>query len=214
MSSPSSSGTEKTGPPKKGVSPVRNLVGLVVLLAVAAVAWLEFSAKNGYNAAVSALDARSQDETKGLAPLGETEVLIGKSPDGPESDSHDGGQTFAKKTYTWKGLIKSYTLTAYYTKDRAPALHHFETEGAPYVSEKAAAVPTPAAAPAVGTEKATGKMQPAMAPIPGAAKATVKPPTEAPKPAAPPDATAKPPAETPKPAAPPAPAPAKNPNQG
>jgi hypothetical protein len=212
MSRPSSSGTEKTVPPKKGVSPVRNLIGLVVLLAVAAVAWLEFSAKNGYNAAVKALEERSNDETKGLAPIGEAEILIAQSPDGPDSDSHDGGQTFTKRTYIWKGLIKSYTLTVYYTKDRAPGLHHFETEGAPYVPEKPAAVPTAAAAP--GPADATGKMQPAMAPIPGAAKAKDMPPTEAPKPAAAPDATTKPPAETPKPAAPPAPAPAKNPNQG
>ena len=66
MSDLSSSDTGKPGSPKKRVSPARNLIGLVVLLAVLAVGWLEYSAKSKYNAAVKALEARSQDEEQGL----------------------------------------------------------------------------------------------------------------------------------------------------
>ena len=39
---------------------------------------------------------------------------------------------FTKKTYTWKGVLKQHTLTAYYTKEKEPHLHHFETEGSKY----------------------------------------------------------------------------------
>jgi hypothetical protein len=137
MSEPSSSDTAKAGPPKKGVSPARHAIGLVVLVAVLIVGWLEFSAKNGYNAAVTALNARSQDEEKELMTVQEAESLLGKSPDGPETVVQDSGRTFTKKTYTWHGLIKSYPLSAFYTKSTDPRLHHFETEEAKYVPEEA-----------------------------------------------------------------------------
>ena len=47
----------------------------------------------------------------------------------PAAMSRMAPTTFTKKTYTWKGLINSYTLTAYYTKGKSPALHHIEAEG-------------------------------------------------------------------------------------
>src|SRR5205823_11505794 len=98
MSDLSSSDTGKPGSPKKRVSPARNLIGLVVLLAVLALGWLEYSAKSGYNAAVKALNARSQDEEKDLLAVQEAANLLGKSPDGPGSDLQDGHRTFTKKT--------------------------------------------------------------------------------------------------------------------
>jgi hypothetical protein len=117
--------------PKKPVSPARHIVGLVVLLAVCAVGWIEYSAVSGFNAAVNALNTRAQDEEHGLLSVQETESLLGKTPDGPGTDVQEGSRTFTKKTYTWRGLIRSHPLTAFYTKDAEGHLHHFETAGAP-----------------------------------------------------------------------------------
>ena len=90
----------------------------------------EYSAKSGFNRAVTALDTRIEDEDKGLATVPEAEQLLGKEPDGPAVEFTEGAWNFNKKTYTWKGLLKNYTLTAYYTKEQDSRLHHFLTEGA------------------------------------------------------------------------------------
>jgi hypothetical protein len=151
MSVPSSPGSATTGAPKKGVSPARNIIGLVVLLALAVVVWLEYSANFGYNGAVRALEARTQDEDKGLMDAQEAETLLGKSPDGPGTEVSDNGSTFTKKTYTWRALLRPKTLSAFYTKEATPHLHHYETEGAKFVPEENPPRPvvegTPKAAP-------------------------------------------------------------------
>jgi hypothetical protein len=76
-----------------------------------------------------------RDENKALPALSEAETLLAKAPDGPGSEVNEARQIFIKKSYTWRGLVKSHTLTAYYTKEGSPALHHFETEGAKYQPE-------------------------------------------------------------------------------
>ena len=135
MSDQSSSGTETPGSPKKKVPLLRNAIGLVVLVTVIVVGVFEYLAKSGYNSAANALNERMQDEEKDLLAEQEAENLLGKSPDGPGSDFRDGYRDFTMKTYTWRGLLKSYTLTAFYTKSVIPVLHHFETEGAKLASD-------------------------------------------------------------------------------
>jgi hypothetical protein len=130
MSDVSSSGAVGAGSPKKPISPARNVIGIVLLIAVVAWCWFEYSAINRYNAAVTAIDARLGDESKALPPIQEAEALLGKPADGPGTEYKEGYQTFMQKTYTWRGLIKSHTLTAYYTNQKEPCLHHIETEGA------------------------------------------------------------------------------------
>ena len=132
MSEPSSVGPEKSGPPKKPISPARNIVGLVILAAVLVVCWFEYSAVLGFNAAVKALETRTNSEEQNLATVEEAEALLKKAADGPAEDFNEGAWNFAKKTYTWKGVLKQHTLTAYYTKEKEPKLHHFETEGSKY----------------------------------------------------------------------------------
>jgi hypothetical protein len=154
--SPTPSDAPKAAAPKKPISPVRHLIGLVVLIAVLAFGWLEYSAKSGYNAAVNALRARADAEDKELMTVQEAESLLGKSPDGPASEVQDGGQTFTKKTYTWRGLIKSYPLTAFYTKQADSRLHHFETEGAHLPAPTPESEPAPAPPPAPSPAKAPG----------------------------------------------------------
>jgi hypothetical protein len=134
MSEPNSSAVGKAGAPKKPVSPVRNIVGIVVLIAVCVAGWFQYSALAGYNAAVNALETRSQEEGKDLMTESEAAELLKKEPDDAGSDFKEGNATYTKKTYTWRGL-KSYTVTAFYTKSKAPALHHFETSEKKYEAE-------------------------------------------------------------------------------
>jgi hypothetical protein len=142
MSEVNSPGTDKTGSPKKGVSPVRNVVGIVVLIAVLVIGGFEVSAKIAYTNAVNALNARALDEEKNLLSVQEAESLFGKKPDGPGIDIKENNQPFTKTTYTWQGVFLSYPLTAYYTKGASPGLHHFETEGKKFVPEPAQVVNT------------------------------------------------------------------------
>jgi hypothetical protein len=200
MSNPSASEPSKPGSSKKPISPARNIIGAVALVALVGVAWLEYSALFRYNSAVKALRARSQDESKDLMTVQEAETLMGKSPDGPGTDFEDVTQTFTKvslpltkKEYTWRGVFKSHTLTAYYTKSKNAHLHHFETEraklesepapeGPSHVNEEAfdrpgskaepATAPT-AAAPAVASKEAPGTATKEAAPVPGTKEAPV-----------------------------------------
>ncbi len=127
MSEPSPSAPGKAGPPKKQVSPARNAIGLVVLIAVVVVGCFEVYAKYfGYNPAANALDKRLKDEDHGLPSLEETEKLIGKPADDVGGEVQVGGNRFLRKTYTWKGLINNYTLAAYYRLGSVPALDHIE----------------------------------------------------------------------------------------
>jgi hypothetical protein len=136
-------------PPKKGVSPARNAIGLVVLIAVLVVGVMQYMAMASFNSAINALNARMEVEDKDLMTQSEAEALIGKAPDDAGSDVQLGSATYTKRTYTWKALLKPYTLTAYYTKGNAPALHHTETEGAKYEPETNAA-PAPSGISAKG----------------------------------------------------------------
>ena len=131
------------------VSSTRNVIGLVVLVAVLVIGGIEISAKYRYNAAVKALNARIEDEAKETMTVAETENVLGKAPDGPGSDVQDGPWNYTKTTYTWNGLLKSYTVTAFYTKSNDARLHHFETEGAQYKHEvpENQTMPTAGAAP-------------------------------------------------------------------
>jgi hypothetical protein len=163
MTDPSSTDTSKTdgstpsetpqaASTKQPISPLRHAVGLVVLIAVVAFGWFEYAAKSGLKKAVEALNERTKDEEKELLTVQEAESLIGKQPDGPAIDAQDEGRTFSKKTYTWRGVLWSYPLIAFYTKEKDSRLHHYKTEGAELDSATRAAesgpAPTQAPSPA------------------------------------------------------------------
>ena len=113
MSDSDFSPTDKKSAPKKSVSPGRNIFGIILLLAVVLVGVFQYSQLFAFNSMVSKLEARANDESKNLMTVPEAEDLLGKSPDGPGVDYVQGPFNFTKKTYTWSGVIKSYTLTAY-----------------------------------------------------------------------------------------------------
>jgi hypothetical protein len=108
----------------------RNIIGLIVLAGVTAIGAIEYSAYFGHKWAVSALNTRASDEDKELMTISEAEKLLGKEPDGPASEFNEGVWNFDQKTYTWSGLLKKHTVTAYYTKGKDARLHHFESDGA------------------------------------------------------------------------------------
>ena len=129
MSESAPVGPEKTVPAKKPISPARNIIGLIILVAVVVVGVIEYSAYFGHRWAASALKARVEEEEKDLMTVQEAESLLGKAPDGPPVDFKAGSFNFWQKTYSWRGLLKQHTLTAYYTKEKEPRLHHYETDG-------------------------------------------------------------------------------------
>ncbi len=103
---------------KPRVSPARNIASLLLLAALAGVGLMEFSANQGYNSAVTRLDAVLATEDGDLLTQAEVERLIGKTPDGPLEEVGDERRAH----YTWRGLVRSYLLTAYYRDQDPPRL--------------------------------------------------------------------------------------------
>ena len=103
---------------KPQVSPVRNLAGVVLLVVLAGVGFLEYSANQGYNSAMNSLDAALGNEEGDLLTQAEVEAMIGKTADGPLEAV--GGELRGR--YTWRGLFRSYDLTAYYLDQKPPRL--------------------------------------------------------------------------------------------
>jgi hypothetical protein len=156
MSEPGSVGPEKSVPATKPISPARNIIGLIVLIGVLVFGWFEYMPKRGYNAAVAALEAKTPEDSKDLLTMQEAETLIGKEADGPPVDFTEGSRELSKKTYTWNGLLRHYTLTAHYSKEKYPHLIEFKTEGAD-LPQQPKTLTTPPAAPA--TNGAGGVMR-------------------------------------------------------
>jgi hypothetical protein len=67
--------------------------------------------------------ARDEEADSGeLLTKEQVEDMIGRGPDGPGVDQD--GTT--KVTYTWKGAIRKYPLTTFYTKQDPPKLLRIE----------------------------------------------------------------------------------------
>jgi hypothetical protein len=109
-------------PRRKGVSPARHLVGLIVLGVVGVAGFVEVRNMLGFNEAVRQLDKHLGNENEELLLRPDAEKLIGIAPDGPPEPA--GNED--KVTYTWHGLIKQHRLTAYYTRVGKPALLRIE----------------------------------------------------------------------------------------
>ncbi len=152
MSVPSSSAPKPTGPAKPGVSPTRNLIGLIVLAVVVVVGGMQVMAKVGYNSSVNKFNERAKEEEKDLMTEAEAEGLMGgKKPNDAGTEVHIGPGTYLKKDYTWSGPIQSYTLSAYYTTSKmGTKLHHFETDEKKYVPDEAPKLPESAPVPTKG----------------------------------------------------------------
>ena len=106
----------------KRVSPLRNAIAVVLLVAFSTLAYLEWNANRQSGAAITKLNrALTGDEGDPLSKE-QVEGMIGRRPDGPGVDQ-DGA---LRVTYTWKGAIREYPLTAFYTKQSPPRLLRIE----------------------------------------------------------------------------------------
>lgn len=105
---------------KKPISPARNAVAVVLLVAFSAVAYMEWNANRQSGAAIAKLNQALARDEDGVDLLSKEQVedMIGRRPDGPGVDQ-DGA---LKVTYTWKGAIRKYPLTTFYTKLSPPKL--------------------------------------------------------------------------------------------
>jgi hypothetical protein len=114
MSAPGES--DRTPPakpvPKAKVSPVRNIVGLVLLIALVVVAFVEFQAVQQAKAACQKVNKRLEAEESDLPTQKEIETMIGRKPDGPGTT--EGDQVTLQ--YTWRGIFRKHTMTAVYRK--------------------------------------------------------------------------------------------------
>jgi hypothetical protein len=118
-------GAAPKGKAKKPISPARNAIGLVLLVAFSTVAFLEWDANRKANAAIQKLEKAVEGQEDGLLSMDEVQKMIGRAPDGP--GSMEKGEK--KVTYTWRGVIRRRVLTAFYTPEvKMPHLRHFSTE--------------------------------------------------------------------------------------
>jgi hypothetical protein len=107
---------------KKKVSPVRNAIGLVLLVVLSAVAYLEWDANRRSNAGIAKLNLALAKEEGDLLTMEQVEGLLGRGPDGPGVTE---GREL-KVAYSWRGVFRKYPLIAVYKNGKEPALLRIE----------------------------------------------------------------------------------------
>lgn len=103
----------------KKTSTARNVVGLILLLAIGGAGISELWANRSYNAAVARLNERlGKNDPEAIEEnptRDEVNAILAKAP-------NPGGESKAKASYTWNGVFRKYTLTVEY-EDQEP--YHF-----------------------------------------------------------------------------------------
>ena len=99
------------------------MIGLVLLVVLSTVAFLEWNANRQHGAATTKLDQALRKEEGDLLTKPEVEKMIGRAEDRPGVD--DGGGLL-KVTYTWRGVVRKYPLAAFYTRQNPPKLMRIE----------------------------------------------------------------------------------------
>ena len=114
-------GPAKSAPGKK-VSPARNAIGVVLLVAFSAVAYLEWDANRRSTAAIQKLNQALASNEDDLLSMEQVEGLLGRKPDGPGvAEGHE-----LRVTYSWRGVFRRYPLVAVYTGRNRPGLVRIE----------------------------------------------------------------------------------------
>jgi hypothetical protein len=107
---------------KKQVSPARDAIGLVLLVAFSAVAFLEWDANRRSNAGIAELNEALAKEEGDLLSMEGEEGLLGRGPDGPGVPE---GREL-RVTYTWMGVFRKCPVVAVYKGGDRPALLRIE----------------------------------------------------------------------------------------
>jgi hypothetical protein len=110
---PEGAAPQGTKPGPKKVSPLRQAIGVVLLVAFSAVAYLEWDANRRSSAAMTRLNQALENEEGDLLSKDQVEKMIGRQPDGP--GVAQGPEL--KVTYTWRGVFRKYPLVAIYIKN-------------------------------------------------------------------------------------------------
>lgn len=109
---------------KKATSPVRTVVGLVLVVVLSGVAYIEFTNNQNFKAAVAALDVALEKEDAGLLSDQDVQSKVGRAPDGPAVKEAGG----TKMSYTFQGVFKRHRIMAYYNNEAKPHLLRYATE--------------------------------------------------------------------------------------
>jgi hypothetical protein len=107
---------------KQKISPVRNAIGLVLLVAFSTVAYLEWNANRRSSAGIAKLNQALAKEEGDLLTMEQVEGLLGRGPDGP--GVAEGREL--KVAYSWRGVFRKYPLIAIYKNGKSPALLRIE----------------------------------------------------------------------------------------
>jgi hypothetical protein len=107
---------------KKKVSPIRNAIGVVLLVSLSAVAYLEWDANRRSSAGIQRLNQALAGAEEDLLSMGQVEGLLGRQPDGP--GVAEGREL--RVTYTWRGVFRKYSLVAIYVGKFRPGLLRIE----------------------------------------------------------------------------------------
>jgi hypothetical protein len=113
---------EPVKPGRKKVSLLRNLIAVLLLISLSAVAYREWDAHRQSSVAIHKLNQAMANEEGDLLSIQQVERLIGRGPDAPGVAE---GQEL-KFTYTWRGVFRKYPLIAVYTRKSEPALLRIE----------------------------------------------------------------------------------------
>jgi len=101
---------------------VRNVIGLVALVAVAVVGILEVRARSGAIQAVKRLeDAQDDLETNRFAPAlskEQVQIILGRPPTGPDVEEGP----FEMQIYVWNGVFRKHTLRAVFSGGKPKTL--------------------------------------------------------------------------------------------
>jgi hypothetical protein len=110
---------------KKKVSPIRNVIGLALVVVLFAVAYLEWDANRRASASIQKLkDAMSKEQ--GLLSKERVEDILGRKPDGQEVAGAEAENQYLVYTYTWKGVFRKYSVAATYSGKFQPSLLRIE----------------------------------------------------------------------------------------
>jgi hypothetical protein len=112
----------------KKISTTRKLIGPIVLIAVTAVAVLEFKAFFAADRAVKRLESAQEIDRKNKSESTLTkervQALVGRAP---TTDGDKDGM-IEKQVFIWQGILRKYRLTAFYEGGEEPRMVNFSME--------------------------------------------------------------------------------------
>jgi len=107
---------------QKKPSIVRNVIGLVALIAVVVVGILEMRARFEATEAVKRLEAAQDDlKTNRFAPAltkEQVQIILGRPPTGPDVEEGP----FEMQIYVWNGVFRKHTLRAVFSGGKPKTL--------------------------------------------------------------------------------------------